>query len=409
MKFNPQIRSAVVILGLIPGVFSCGQSRQQSAAASQKPSAGAPPATARGNYYRMKQVKLMDQHGFERPLPAMSLLLPTDWQFQGEVRYGQGACTLVQSTFEATSPDGRMAIEMFPTTNWQWSDDPGMRQGMLASSRQMAQFGQKACEIMPPMPAGEFLKRYVVPKVRPNAKLIAVEPIPDPDVNQQVQDQARQAEAMAARAGLRSRVRGDVAWAHLQYSVNGQAVEEWVTAVTVANGTLGPSYNMATGQMGQTYFYNCSAGPMFGLRAAQGQLQSSYKFFKLVLSTLRVDPDWQARVNQVSLNIQAAQIKGARDRSAIITKSNQEISKIITEGYEARQKTMDRTAAQYSQAIRGVETYRNPTTGETIELSNQYGHAWVNNRGEYLLSDQAGFDPNVALKEEWKPLQHVKP
>lgn len=62
-----------------------------------------------------------------------------------------------------------------------------------------------------------------------------------------------------------------------------------------------------------------------------------------------------------------------------------------------------------SQGTRGVETYRNPSTGETIDLSNQYGHAWVNNRGEYLLSDQEGLDRGVVLHEDWKALEHVKP
>jgi hypothetical protein len=29
----------------------------------------------------------------------------------------------------------------------------------------------------------------------------------------------------------------------------------------------------------------------------------------------------------------------------------------------------------------------------------------VNNRGEYLLTDQTSFDPNLEFKEEWKPLE----
>jgi hypothetical protein len=33
----------------------------------------------------------------------------------------------------------------------------------------------------------------------------------------------------------------------------------------------------------------------------------------------------------------------------------------------------------------------------------------VNNRGEYLLTDQAGFDPSVVLREDWKALEPVKP
>ncbi len=58
--------------------------------------------------------------------------------------------------------------------------------------------------------------------------------------------------------------------------------------------------------------------------------------------------------------------------------------------------------------MRGVETYPDPANGETVELSNQYGQAWVNNRGEYLLSDQPGFDPAVTFKEDWRPLERVK-
>jgi hypothetical protein len=59
-----------------------------------------------------------------------------------------------------------------------------------------------------------------------------------------------------------------------------------------------------------------------------------------------------------------------------------------------------------------VETYQNPGTGEKVELDSNYGHAWVSNTGEYLLSDQEGFDPNtnrVLSKESWTPLQHAKP
>ena len=98
-----------------------------------------------------------------------------------------------------------------------------------------------------------------------------------------------------------------------------------------------------------------------------------------------------------------------RDRSAIVTKNAEDIRNIQRAGYENQQRSQDRISEMRSQTMRGVETYRDPTSGETVELSNQYGHAWVNNRGEYLLSDQEGFDPSVTFKEDWKPLEHVKP
>jgi hypothetical protein len=236
--------------------------------------------------------------------------------------------------------------------------------------------------------------------------LAGVEPLPQ--VIQQLQQQARQTEAGYAQAGMRAQVRSDAARARLQYMLNGQQVEEWVTAVTVATGTLGPSMNIATGQMGQAFFYNCSGTLTFGERTAAGQLQPSEKFFEMVLATLKLDQNWVNRITQVASNIQAAQIKGARDRSAIITKNNEEIGNIIRGGYENRQQSQDRMAQNWSQTMRGVESYRNPNTGETIELSNSYGNAWVNNRGEYLLTDQQSFDPNVELQQQWTRLQHIR-
>jgi hypothetical protein len=56
-----------------------------------------------------------------------------------------------------------------------------------------------------------------------------------------------------------------------------------------------------------------------------------------------------------------------------------------------------------------VDTYRDPASGETVELSNAYGNAWRNGRGEYLLSDSPSFDPTVELKEDWTRLEHVEP
>jgi hypothetical protein len=57
------------------------------------------------NYYRMKKVQLIDQYGFDRPMLAASMLLPADWQFQGQAVYGKDhGCSMVQISFHATSP-----------------------------------------------------------------------------------------------------------------------------------------------------------------------------------------------------------------------------------------------------------------------------------------------------------------
>jgi hypothetical protein len=63
----------------------------------------------------------------------------------------------------------------------------------------------------------------------------------------------------------------------------------------------------------------------------------------------------------------------------------------------------------FSQNLRDVQTYRDPLTGRTFELSNQYGHAWLNGANQYVMSDDPNFNPNSALPGSWNELQPVQP
>lgn len=365
------------------------------------PPAAAQPSSPRGNYLVMKKVTVMDQTGFERPMPSASLLLPADWQYQGATQWNiKDACNTIQTTFRSSGPDGR-AYEIFPNYNWVWADDPTP---LRVAAQQKAQYGTKGCDVMPPMSAAEFLRRNL-PRLRPNAQLAGIEPLPESLRN--MQQQARQTEQMAAQYNLRQQVRPDIARARLRYSLNGQAMEEWVVATTVITGTLGPSYDVRSARMTQAFSYSCTA-TMNAARAPQGQLDSSEKFFKLIISTIRVDPAWQSRINQQSATMQAIEQKGIRDRVAINTKTANDIADIRRQGYENQQRSEDRVFGNFSDNTRGVERFRNPTSGETFELSNLYGHAWVNNRNEVFLSDQEGVDPNVVLKGNWTALEPVK-
>src|SRR5262249_3753895 len=142
-----------------------------------------------------------------------------------------------------------------------------------------------------------------------------------------LQQQARQGEQQAAQYNLRQSIRPDAVKARVRYSVNGQAMEEWVIAATIITGTLGPSYNTRTMQMGQAYTYNCVAY-VTAERAPEGQLDKSEKLFDLLVGSSRVNPEWQAKVNGNAQAIQAIELKGVRDRSAIVAKNAEEIGNI---------------------------------------------------------------------------------
>jgi hypothetical protein len=41
-----------------------------------------------------------------------------------------------------------------------------------------------------------------------------------------------------------------------------------------------------------------------------------------------------------------------------------------------------------------------------VELPSGYNHAWSNNNGEYIVSDNPNFNPNVGSNLDWQPLEH---
>ena len=378
-----------------PGVESPVQSAQ---------AAPAPAAPADGHTYRLKLAKAVDAQGFERPMTSASMLVPVDWQTEGGTTWNiKDRCNTIRTVLRASGPDGR-AYEIFPSYNWTWADDPRPLQQIAAQQNQMG--GPRPCDVAPAMNARDYIQRNLR-QIRPNAQLVGFEPAPL--LMESLAETARQTEASARQYNLNQRVKYDAIKARIKYELQGKPVEEWISAATVITGTLGPSYNVQTGQMGQAYTYNCVAY-MGAQRAPQGQLDASAKFFEMIGSTYRIDPQWQAKVIGNAQAMQQIELKGVRDRSAIVAKSAEDTRNIQRQIYENKNRVDDAISTQRSQTMRGVETYRNPGTGDTVELSNQYGNAWVNNRGEYLLSDQAGFDPNTVFKnnEGWKPLEHVK-
>lgn len=366
-----------------------------SASDASAPGISTPAADPQGHSYRMKVVQIVDAQGFEKPIPSNSLLIPVNWQSQGATTWNiKDKCNSIATHLIVTGPAGH-AFERFPVYKWTWADDP---RALQASSAQSARMGMHVCDVMPPMRAEEYLRRNLA-KLRPNAQLVGFEPAPK--LMESLQQQAQQTEEAARRFNMKQQVKYDAIKARLKYSVNGKPMEEWLLAATVSTGTFFAPMRL--------WNYDCVAYTA-GQRAPAGELDASAKLFELIASTYRTNPEWQARITKVALAIQQTDLKGVRDRSAIIAKSAEDTRNIQRQTFENQQRAEDRSATQFSQYIRGVETYQNPTTGETIDLDNNYGHAWVNNRGEYLLSDQAGFDPNSVPgnTQNWTQLQHVK-
>lgn len=91
--------------------------------------------------------------------------------------------------------------------------------------------------------------------------------------------------------------------------------------------------------------------------------------------------------------------------SQYLSRINTEISDTIRRSYEQRQAAMDRATAKFDQYIRGVEEYRNPFEGRSVELPSGYRNVWTNSLGEYILSDDPSLNPNIGSNQQWRSMQ----
>jgi hypothetical protein len=102
---------------------------------------------------------------------------------------------------------------------------------------------------------------------------------------------------------------------------------------------------------------------------------------------------------------QMQRIRAAGELSRYISQTHNEISDMMMKSYENRQASEDRINKNWSQYMRGVDEYYNPVEQRPVELPSGFKNAWVNGRGEYIVTDSVNFNPNVELDGNWQQLK----
>jgi hypothetical protein len=348
-----------------------------------------------GHFIRMKQVQLVDNT--MNKTPAVDVLIPTTWQFQGDVRAanGMGGCfaDLEGIFIHAQNPDGTIVMESIPNFTWQYADDQGTVRTMTQEGQAFARAGIKPCPVMAPMHAADFLQKIILPKYRADRHVVSIDPYPA--FNQ----------LMRQRLGLpvndtsaQGPIRTEAARAHLEYDREGKAVEEWITVAEWIR-----TFPSAQGSL-----YDCHATMLMSFRTPKGQLESNEKTFQLIAFNIRHEKDWDAKLNAMIAKLyQQQQVEEAK-RSQIIAQFQMHVAQTINETTANMMRGANQAAFGQDQLIRGVQTFRNPETGATFELSNLHDHAWLNGGNEYIMSDDPNFNPNGKLDGNWSSLQPVQ-
>jgi hypothetical protein len=340
------------------------------------------------NIIRFKTFIYNDQQG--TGIEAFRMLIPSDWQFEGGINWTLDNPSMpAVASFRVRNPKGREEFEAFPNQPFFWTNNSMILSMFPAGSRY---FGN---EVRSPVDALTALRNIVLPRFRMNF------------INLKITNEQRLPElARALGAGKQSQPgiisSADSAKIRIEYSRSNATLEEEIYGVVESiSFPIQTMYGMATNTI---WFVDY----LFSFKAEKGRLNSQAKLFQTIAFSFRLNPLWFSKYNQVVeqlARMQIQRIQSIGQLSRIISQTSNEISQMMMDSYNQRQKVNDGIAENFSQYIRGVEFYYNPIEGKSVELPSGYQNVWTNSLGEYILSDNPNFNPNVGSNLNWQNIK----
>jgi hypothetical protein len=417
LAFGPNASPAPIAAQSAPVTTAASQSAGPSIPATPPPASSAPAkptaqaaalsvagkhaavAAAPGSYLRLKKAQVTyvvdDQH--PEPRPAIELLIPATWDFKSGIRMWGGKEGCFSDSFsvfwEAKSEDGSTKIQGIPNYSWQYSDDPQELHNLTDPNRRTHTGKQPndTCPVSKPLSAEQYFRQIVLNDLKPQMTVISVEPFPVLDQLVRQRNGLPPTDAGGARIEA-IRVR-------LEFQQDGKPMELWFAVALVTQ-----TYHVGRGSL-----YDMHAAGQMMMGAPKGKLDANDKLFKVVMSSIQPTAEYSSYSNKWIANYYQIQAK----KEAAMDKIQADLDSFITQTYmhmsANAQRVSDQGFRANDQNLRDVQTFRDPTTGRKVELSNQYGHAWLNGANEYVMSDDPNFNPNAQLSGSWNQLQPVAP
>ena len=335
--------------------------RQPSGSAGPVASAVDVPAILESLHLR--PVTIMDETGFAQPIPALTLMVPHDWAAEGGVLWNPrlSCASAPQAYFQTASPGESFRIATTAMESWTVANFP-----------------------MPAQPDGciqphvdgvrSYLEAWAA-RERPGARVLDVRDRPDlaaPFAGLHVDDRA---------TGFRTWVEaGEITYA---FEHRGVAVEERLAAVVITVESLSPTVD------GSVLGYQTRTAFGHVVRAPAGQLGSFAVLADTVLRLVRIDPQWQAAIDEHHRRIASDNMASARAIHEIRMDAQNFVFDLTQQGAADRSASSDRSQAGFIEAIRGTHQYFDPVANAPVELPDYFDYVWRLEDGSYRFTNDA--------------------
>jgi hypothetical protein len=326
---------------------------------------------------------IVDQTGFGKPTPAITLFTPVGWKASGGVVWGeQFACTKYFAfNWKVTTPDELTGAALLPQQGWEFNN----------SGANAANLG---CQIAQITNVEAYL-RTLLKSARSDATNIRFRKRPD-----LVQEIANNRWDRQWQMGTQH------FWTEggeLLFNVTEKGVGLEASLMTTVSFmktiTKGQAYH------GESVFAN--ADPAMATFAPVGQYNPA--LFDAMRKSARFDPQWQQAIAEHIRIINKTNMDGARARHNIKMQTYREIGDMIQQSWKRQQASNDRRAQDFIDAIREKQDFNDPesSTGRT-KLSSNYNHAWRLADGTFVMTDDPSFNPATELGIEGNKLNRSR-
>jgi hypothetical protein len=323
-------------------------------------------------------------------LEAFSFLMPSDWKFEGGMRWILDNPAMPSVTaFRVYNPLGKQEFEVFPNHCYFWTNNPQLL-GMFPVGSKY--FGST---VLQPVTAREALERIILNEERRNVqglKILKSEDLPELPAALGAGKQSQNFGGPAA-SGAKLRI---------GYQKGNSPIEEEFYAVVEpitfpVQSMFGTFYN--------TIWY---IDYIFSFKAEKGKLEANTKVFQTITASFKLNPKWYAKYSNVIEYLaqqQIRQIHSVGEFSRMLSQMSDEMRNDQLEQLESRGDVYDKVSQKFSDNTLGIDRYFDPHEGREVELPSGYSHAWSNNNGEYIVTDNPNLNPNVGSNLHWEPLE----
>ncbi len=308
-------------------------------------------------------------------IEAVSFLIPAGWKAEGGIQWYPDFSIQAVLLMKVTDPQTNAVIEFLPIQNFTW-----LTQTVVPMQPGTNYMGNIFWPPIADVP--QFIQAFYVPNTLRQLQNAGVVNSQDLPAIAALVEQTNQ--GATAKAG---RVR-------YEYQVGGQAWEEEVyVTLTFFQHQMGTLWSVTSA---------------YSFRAPKGQLDRLAPVMNTTISTSRLSLDWYSQYQYVQKLFFDRMRQGIRNAGIIsdtISRNNEEIRQMFADSYRRSCESQDRISRNYSEYIRGVDTYHNPYEDRPVQLPSGYTNAWVSRSGEYILSSEAGYNPNIGSNIEWRQLE----